>query len=209
MHPHSHLIVLAPPISTDDGTDSNASSSSSSITRLNLIIGANNVFEERCRVVIDLTDEIKKIGDSKNDVSFLMIGSGNVFSVMSHVQCRTTIGDYNVFSAASQVHVHQVQNGCNFSPNVRYLNSKTINENENKGDGGGFVLDHQVVFRLSLQSQPKNGNAKRNDDDDYDDCKGICVRNHLDGAVRNKVDVLAYIATMRGIMEKHHKLMDE
>ena len=212
MHPHSHMIILAPnnnvggnnsETTTDDNNEHHPQTQpATTVVQFNLIIGANNLFEERCRVEIDLTNHIQKLDLQRHDnvVDVTIIGNGNVFSAMSKVQCQTSIGDYNVFGAASQVHVHRVRNGCNFAPNLRYscLDCYATSGGVDAG------LDHQVVFRLCCCCSNDKGNVN----DLGDDYKGICLRDHLDGAARNKEDVLAYIAAMAGIVKKHHKLME-
>ena len=109
-HPFSELLIIPP--------QSSEARDSDNTDEIKVRIGENNLFEEGCKVVLDLnTDQISGIG------------SYNQFAPLCHVQA-TRIGNGNVFESKSRVSVTAVQNGSIFSLFVQIWDSDIEYDNK-------------------------------------------------------------------------------
>lgn len=102
-----------------------------------LEIGSNNVFDDQCRITIDLNND----GEEGPEKDTLIIGEGNFFESMSHVRCRS-ISSFNVFGARSRVQVNNILDGCVITPAMIYSGDRLESEVVFYVNKGWYIRKH-------------------------------------------------------------------
>mmetsp|Transcript_5803 Transcript_5803/g.7299 ORF Transcript_5803/g.7299 Transcript_5803/m.7299 type:complete len:234 (-) Transcript_5803:77-778(-) len=180
-HPESSLIVI--PKSEDNSTEGEEEKEAAPLTKSRVIIGENNLFEEECRVEIDLNlvDDDKT---SDND-PIQIIGNYNVFSPRSRVTTGR-IGTANSFQSASHITSPTIGQGFVAGPLVRW------NENRKNGmnDVVMFLMDNGCGTTMS------NGVVGGT----------VQMRSRVNGTERNMKELDALLPAVRNVVKKNFDL---
>jgi hypothetical protein len=187
IHPYSTIHIIPPKSLSCD---------------LTFRVGDNNLFEEQCRVTIDLsnfevqdtnadgTDEGAAPKEKKLTVHSIM-GSYNQFGPRSKVRA-SSIGNSNIFKPLCDLTLGRIKHGNVFQVGAQIdVNAPKISLAKDDTD-----FDEKVVFVLNQS----NG---------IDDMSGRhqLVRSHLHGVKKNMADVSLLLLAARKIIEKHHRIL--
>lgn len=128
----------------------------SSITEpIQVSIGNDNLFEERCQVTIDLT-QLESSSSKEEDGTWLMIGSNNRFSPSCHVE-TSCIGNSNIFEASCLVRRKSpIGSGNVIAPLVQIMMMEQANDDET-------LLENTVIYNLGDNLHPQFRQEQDND----------------------------------------------
>ena len=182
-HPGASLFIRLPLSSTENST-------------YVVIVGKNNVFDEACKVVIDLNAFIWKREHQQH--KFQIIEEYNQFAPYSYVETGC-IGSGNSFEASStilcnsMIHRCSIPNGFVAAPKVQWnynnILSHHINDDqeEKKSNEPYDWLEDRIFFYLDGKLQS---------------------RKFIHGKERNMRDLENKIPFMRHILRRYHKTLE-
>ena len=177
IHPYSTIHIIPPKSLSCD---------------LTFRVGDNNLFEEQCRVTIDLSNFEVQDGnvDEPTKVHSIM-GSYNQFGPRSKVRA-SSIGNSNIFKPLCDLTLGRIKHGNVFQVGAQLdVNAPKLSLAKDDTD-----FDEKVVFVLN-QSNGISDVSGRNQ----------LVRNHLHGVKKNMADVSLLLLAARKIIETHHRIL--
>ncbi len=207
-HPNAKISIIPP---------------SSPTTTVALKIGPNNLFEEECNVILDLSSIGGGGGDNENDDNndnppITMIGSYNHFAARCqvHIQATRTMGNANIFNPKCKILLttsgssHGEDDGGSLSTSnyshikngnliqssccVR-MNTSPIRSSTNSGDEIDNGLQEAICYNL-IQPHAMTSGAR------------LVIRGNPNGVKKNIQEVSQLLGVSRIIVQKHHKLLE-
>mmetsp|Transcript_7824 Transcript_7824/g.7392 ORF Transcript_7824/g.7392 Transcript_7824/m.7392 type:complete len:230 (-) Transcript_7824:123-812(-) len=168
-HPGAELIIIVP------------SSRNEEEKLMKACIGEDNLFEEKCSVILDLTNEEY---DSSGDIN--IIGSYNKFSPLCRVK-TSSIGDANIFESSCSVQYQDssIGNGNVVAPLVHITDI----------DKSNLLAHETVLYNIGEIIGGTHLVPKK--------------RNHTNGIKQNKEEVRILLKIAGKTLKEHHNIMEE
>uniref|UniRef100_A0A6U3W0P5 Uncharacterized protein n=1 Tax=Ditylum brightwellii TaxID=49249 RepID=A0A6U3W0P5_9STRA len=188
-HPGSCLLFRLPTHSDDDNDNMGDDESGT----MEVVVGKNNLFEESCRVVIEL-DRQK---EQRNEA----IATCNRFAPFSNITCRS-IGSANAFEPSCRVVCSAIGDGNVFAQFATYHpatsdSNSSQEEKKGSGDDDDNTISEKVIFAIHNASwENQEGRAM------------IHTRNHAHGIERNTTQINDMLESYRPMILKHHAIRD-